>query len=407
MALFRIESGASYDMSYEGEFEEPMGVAVGDDVGLAVGGDDETSDAAPVSRVPSSLSLRRGSRLSLHRASCFSMHALNLSLRDHLSECTEMLAAEPALARAIVAHRGFHAIDDALEMPLENTLDAYEAAWRAGVTLCECDVGLTSDGHLVLCHDQNFARLALASVSSSKRALADTPLGGLTLSDVKHLPLASGASAPTLVSVLEAARAESPHHDRACRLVVELKGLHDDDADAGGGVASALALVALLEARPELVPHVAVIMSFDAPLCRACKKALRESAALAAARAPRVLVLTHLPEPDQPGCDRELAARLFGDDGDAADENARALAAWVRGDPSAGDVELDGAYIEYEPEMEHDAARLARVIEACGGVLGVWTHACGPGDGLSTARALVGAGVSFVNSDFQATFLQA
>ena len=114
MALFRIESGASYDMSYEGEFEEPMGVAVGDDVGLAVGGDDETSDAAPVSRVPSSLSLRRGSRLSLHRASCFSMHALNLSLRDHLSECTEMLAAEPALARAIVAHRGFHAIDDAL-----------------------------------------------------------------------------------------------------------------------------------------------------------------------------------------------------------------------------------------------------------------------------------------------------
>ena len=63
MALFRIESGASYDMSYEGEFEEPMGVAVGDDVGLAVGGDDETSDVAPVSRVPSSLSLRRGSRL--------------------------------------------------------------------------------------------------------------------------------------------------------------------------------------------------------------------------------------------------------------------------------------------------------------------------------------------------------
>ena len=29
--VFRIESGASYDMSYEGEFEEPMGVAVGAD----------------------------------------------------------------------------------------------------------------------------------------------------------------------------------------------------------------------------------------------------------------------------------------------------------------------------------------------------------------------------------------
>ena len=43
----------------------------------------------------------------------------------------------------------------------------------------------------------------------------------------------------------------------------------------------------------------------------------------------------------------------------------------------------------------------------CGGALGVWINTCGTGDALSTAHALAGAGVSFVNSDFQATFLQA
>ena len=324
--------------------------------------------------------------------------------RDHLRRCAAALGARPALARALVAHRGFHGTDDSLALPLENTLDAYETAWAAGVTLCECDVGLTSDGVLVLCHDANFRRLALGG---SRKV--DEPLVNLTLRDVKRLRLASGVSAPTLEAVLVAARelSPSPLGGAPCQLVVELKGEGEGCQLGGGGDAAvAAALVALLEARPELAAHVAVVMSFDAPLCRACKRAFATSAALGRAAAPRVLLLTRLPEPGKSGCVRELAARFFGGDAAASEAAARELEAWVRGDRADG-VALDGAYVEYEPKMERDAPRLARVIEACGGALGVWINTCGTGDALSTAHALAGAGVSFVNSDFQATFLQA
>ena len=40
----------------------------------------------------------------------------------------------------LVSHRGFHLIGDSPdERPLENSLDAYEAAWGSGIHLCECD----------------------------------------------------------------------------------------------------------------------------------------------------------------------------------------------------------------------------------------------------------------------------
>ena len=321
--------------------------------------------------------------------------------RDHLRRCAEALGARPALARAVVAHRGFHAADGSLALPLENTLDAYETAWAAGVTLCECDVGLTRDGVLVLCHDTNFRRLALGG---SRKV--DEPLVNLTLRDVKRLRLASGASAPTLEAVLVAARELSPAHGGApCQLVVELKGEGDAAARGGGGDAAvAAALVTLLEARPELAVHVAIVMSFDAPLCRACKRAFT-STTLSAATAPRVLLLTRLPEPGEcGGCGRKLAARFFGGDAAASEAAAHELEAWVRGDRADG-VALDGAYVQYEPGMEHDATRLAHTIAACGGELGVWIDTCGTGDALSTAHALAGLGVTYVNTDFPRSFL--
>ena len=60
----------------------------------------------------------------------------------------------------LVLHRGFHDQRDSNERPLENTLPAYFAAWSSGFRLCECDIAVTSDGALVLCHDRNFERLA-------------------------------------------------------------------------------------------------------------------------------------------------------------------------------------------------------------------------------------------------------
>ena len=41
-----------------------------------------------------------------------------------------------------------------------------------------------------------------------------------------------------------------------------------------------------------------------------------------------------------------------------------------------------------------------------GGELGVWMHTCGTGDALSTADALAGVGVTYVNTDFPESFLE-
>ena len=128
-------------------------------------------------------------------------------------------ALSPTERDALVAHRGFHhaCSDDDASRPLENTLDAYETAWASGVGACECDVALTSDGVLILCHDADLARVALPRVASrcaglvaadalsadsaaaaaaasraraaAERAAATAPLGALPLRDVIRLRL--------------------------------------------------------------------------------------------------------------------------------------------------------------------------------------------------------------------------
>lgn len=64
------------------------------------------------------------------------------------------LALEAADARPIAAisHRGEHLHH------VENTHDAFEAAFKAGATYFECDVRTTSDGKLVLMHDSRVDR---------------------------------------------------------------------------------------------------------------------------------------------------------------------------------------------------------------------------------------------------------
>ena len=51
--------------------------------------------------------------------------------------------------------------------PIENSLDAYESAWTAGVAYCECDVALTLDEYIVLAHDASLERLALDSQAAA------------------------------------------------------------------------------------------------------------------------------------------------------------------------------------------------------------------------------------------------
>jgi glycerophosphoryl diester phosphodiesterase len=53
-----------------------------------------------------------------------------------------------------VAHRGWH------DLHIENTLEAFRAAYDAGCDMVEFDVQLTRDGVPVIFHDDDCKRLA-------------------------------------------------------------------------------------------------------------------------------------------------------------------------------------------------------------------------------------------------------
>ena len=78
----------------------------------------------------------------------------------------------------LVFHRGFHSVLDHVHRPIENTLAAYEQAWAAGATYCECDIALTSDGHIVLCHDETYERLALFPASPNAQKVGESETHG-------------------------------------------------------------------------------------------------------------------------------------------------------------------------------------------------------------------------------------
>jgi glycerophosphoryl diester phosphodiesterase len=67
----------------------------------------------------------------------------------------------------VVAHRGSSAA------VAEHTLAAYQLAIAEGVDAVECDVRLTSDGHLVCVHDRLLDRTSSGTGPVSVRALAD------------------------------------------------------------------------------------------------------------------------------------------------------------------------------------------------------------------------------------------
>src|SRR5688572_6062578 len=75
----------------------------------------------------------------------------------------------------VVAHRGSSAVE------AEHTLGAYVRALDEGAEGLECDVRLTSDGHLVCVHDRDLRRVA------NSKALVST----MTLAELDELDFAS------------------------------------------------------------------------------------------------------------------------------------------------------------------------------------------------------------------------
>ena len=117
------------------------------------------------------------------------------------------------------AHRGLH---DARRGVVENTLPAFIAARDAGLSM-ELDVQFSSDGQIVVFHDDDLKRLA-----SDPRKVRQ-----LTLEQLQALPLLGRQDAriPTLRQVLDAVDGRAPllievkngnRNARLCRALMEL-----------------------------------------------------------------------------------------------------------------------------------------------------------------------------------------
>lgn len=106
----------------------------------------------------------------------------------------------------IVAHRGLHT-----RFP-ENSLAAMAAAWQAGITWCECDVHLSSDGVPVMIHDPTLDR-----TTSGKGDVANFPAAELTKLRLFDL---EGRPTDHRLPLLEDVLGRMPF---GCRLLVETK----------------------------------------------------------------------------------------------------------------------------------------------------------------------------------------
>src|SRR5688572_22227777 len=74
------------------------------------------------------------------------------------------------------AHRG-----ESHDAP-ENTMAAYELAWKNGEKIIETDIHLTKDGHVVICHDVDTFR---TSTEKRKLVIKDSTLAEIQKLDVR------------------------------------------------------------------------------------------------------------------------------------------------------------------------------------------------------------------------------
>ncbi len=99
-----------------------------------------------------------------------------------------------------IAHRG------ASRAFPENTVSAFRAACDAGADMCELDVHLSRDGHLMVIHDDTVDR-----TTSGRGAVAD-----MALAELRALHIGPGERIPTLDEVFDATAG-------LCSLNLELK----------------------------------------------------------------------------------------------------------------------------------------------------------------------------------------
>ena len=282
----------------------------------------------------------------------------------------------------IVCHRGLHD-PDLLDRtrPVENSLAAYRKAWKY-FTLCECDVTVSKDGELYLCHDETFRRVL---DDPHNQPLADTQVCDLFSAQIDTLKLLDGSSPPRLAQVLEVAQSYGPTDAR--RLVVELK----KDKAYQQVIQK---LCEFLEAHNDLASHVAVIMSFDLGIMEALGEWRTQTSQKESIKHINFMLLTEAPAHFDAANNTILA--------DVCSSNFR-----VNCERLVRDSKLDGVYLEFQEEMitntilsleenkiQDELATLARSMP-----VGVWNYSTTQPDGLVTLERFAQLGLKYVNSD--------
>lgn len=227
-------------------------------------------------------------------------------------------AAEPF----IVAHRG--ASHDAPE----NTLPAFELAWKQGADAIEGDFHLTSDGKIVCLHDFDSKR-----VSGIKKVVKESTLVELQALDVGawFKPGFEGTKMPTLRDVIATIPAGKKFYLEV-KCGPEIVRTMLDDLAASG-----------------LKPEQLVVISFNAPVIKELKKLKPEYKAC-------WLSSFEKSSPLEPGTDDVLATvRRINADGFSSKADERLDAAFVKTIRDAG--------IEYHCWTVDDAATARRFLE--------------------------------------------
>ena len=204
-------------------------------------------------------------------------------LTEHVEETQWLKELVPrlhaGLRQGLVAHRGFHCPLLHGNRPLECTLPALKLAWESGIRLCECDVRLSSDGEVLVFHDETLDRLS---------AQTETPkIRELTAEQLRHWKLLQPQShISSLEEMLETASATSG------KLIIELKG--SDGPSVGRAVATSFGR------KPELLKACALVMSFELDELRGFSSAFAEQKCLSTnekLERPQLLLLTCAPHP--------------------------------------------------------------------------------------------------------------
>jgi glycerophosphoryl diester phosphodiesterase len=90
----------------------------------------------------------------------------------------------------VIGHRGYVKPDQS--RLLENTLLAFEQAWKNGAEGVEFDVHLSKDDHLICYHDFTLKKLGI-----------DKKIGTLTLNDIKRVEMPERQTIPTFKEIID------------------------------------------------------------------------------------------------------------------------------------------------------------------------------------------------------------